>query len=105
MISFRPQHPKPSRKMQAFQDADKKTTPVSGLCDSVPRLADAEHRVAGEDFISLKSVGIAKPGTRSGDEVHPTPGDNNNNKQPIDLIDTTNYNNHQQSSIIWNDNK
>ena len=32
-------------------------TPV----DFVPRLADAEHRVAGEDFISLKSVGIAKP--------------------------------------------
>jgi hypothetical protein len=57
MISFRPQHPKASRKVQGFMDADNETMPV----DFVPRLADAEHRVAGEDFISLKSVGIAKP--------------------------------------------
>lgn len=76
-------------------------TPV----DFVPRLADAEHRVAGEDFISLKSVGIAKPldskPRRRMKFIQLQTNQHKTSKKHDYMIDTANYNNLQQSMTCY----
>ena len=83
-------------------DADNETMPV----DFVPRLADAEHRVAGEDFISLKSVGIAKPLDSKPRRprmkfIQLQTNQHKTSKNNIYIIDTANYNNLQQSMTCY----